>query len=132
MANLIPAFVEFPSHTMTITWGDRQLRIRFIWRERTASWYFDVFELGDDNATTGDAIVLGRRVSPRWIPLLGLIPVGLPLDVVAFVDAGIGSDPYLRSDLGDAVRLLLLDRETEIPVPADPDVLAGDVLVTLL
>lgn len=137
MANQIPAFVEFPSHTMTITWGNRQLRLQFIWRERLNAWYFSLFEPASgvvtDPVAVGDPIVTGRRVTPRWIPLFGLIPVGLPLDVFPIVDGGIGSDPYRRADLGggpdDPIRLLLLD-EDEFPPAPDPDLAAGDIVIT--
>lgn len=106
--NQIAAFPEEPQHTMTITWGDKQVRLRLTWRNRTGSWYLDIFEL-DDGEEAGPAIVRGRRISPRWLPLLGLRPVGLPVDPILLIDGGVGSDPFLRSDLGGAVRKLLVN-----------------------
>lgn len=121
MADQLAAFVDQPQHLQTITWGDAaaggvQVRVRLTWRERVAAWYLDLFEpAGVAEAGTASAvgppIVLGRRVSPRFAPLLGLVLEGLPSprEAFAFVDAPIRSDPYLRSDLGEVVRLLLLD-----------------------
>jgi hypothetical protein len=122
---------------MTVSWGARQLRVRQTWRERTGSWYLDVYDLGDetgDPTSTGDPIVLGRRISPRFPPLLGLVPEGLPLDPIPVIDAGIGSDPYQRSDLGEAVRLLLVTREEidEAAAAAAADDSADDLVITLL
>jgi hypothetical protein len=113
MSTLIPAFVEYPQHWMTVAWGDRQLRIRQTWRQRNNAWFLDIFDLGDstgDPNATGSPIVLGRRISPRFAPLLGIVPEGLPLDPIPVVDGGIGSDPYARSDLGETIRLLLISR----------------------
>jgi len=109
----IAAFPNEPQHPMTVTWGDRQVRLRFTWRNRTRSWYLDIFEL-DDGEETGDAIVRGRRISPQWFPLIGLRPVGLPQDPILIVDGG--PDPYLRSDLGEGVRALLVGLDDLPPV----------------
>lgn len=105
----IAAFPDEPQHSMTITWGDRQVRARFTWRNRTASWYLDVFEL--DDGEEGAALVRGRRVSPRWAPLAGLRVVGLPQSPILVIDAAPGADPFPRSELGQSVRALLVDAE---------------------
>ena len=124
MADQVAVFPEHPQHIQTLTWGDTQVRVRFTWRQRTAAWYMDVFEPADGTvpgAIFGDPIVTGRRISPRWAPMIGLSVEGLPLigEVLAVVDAPVGGDPYLRSDFGDLVRLLLVP-ESEIPAAADP------------
>ena len=134
MSTLIPAFVEYPQHWMTITWGDRQLRARQTWRARTGAWYLDLFDLGDqtgDPNATGNPIVLGRRISPRFAPLLGLVPVGLPLDPIPVVDAGIGSDPYRRSGLGAEVRLLLVTKAEIRAIRTASTDDAGDLVIKL-
>lgn len=105
----IAAFPDEPQHTMTIAWGDKQVRLRLTWRQRLASWYLDIFELDDGEGGDAVAIARGRRVSPRWLPLLGLRPIGLPGDPVLVVDGGVGSDPFPRSELGVSVRKLLID-----------------------
>lgn len=113
----IAAFPDEPQHFMTIAWGDRQVRLSFTWRNRTGSWYLDVFEL--DDTEVGAAIVRGRRVSPRWAPLAGLRSVGLPQSPVLVIDGGVGSDPFPRSELGLSVRALLVD-VADFPSPPDP------------
>jgi len=123
----IAAFPDEPQHLMTIAWGDRQVRVRLTWRNRTASWYLDVFELGDGEQT-GAALVRGRRVSPRWAPLAGLRVVGLPQSPILVVDAAVRSDPFSRSELGRSVRNVLVDADDFPPVV----VAFPDLLVTIV
>lgn len=127
MAEQIASFPDEPQHSLTVAWGDKQVRLRLTWRERVAAWYLDIFEL-DDAEGEGAAITRGRRVSVRWGPLTGLRPVGLPSDPALIVDGGEGGDPYLRSALGDAVRLLLVGLD-EFPTP---DTGTPDLTVTIL
>jgi len=104
---------------MTVAWGGVQVRLRFTWRQRLGAWYLDIFELADVAeagvaGAVGDPIVLGKRISPRWAPLLGLVPwPQLPpsREVFAVVDGLVGGDPYRRTAFGEAVRLLLLDED---------------------
>lgn len=109
MAVKFQLFPDLPQGTTTQTWDDRQIQIRTTFRERTGSWYMDLFELD------GTPIVFGRRVSPSFIPLLGLgfegesLPRGQTLLVVG------PDDPYLVGDLSDTLEALLLtDAEIEV------------------
>jgi hypothetical protein len=140
MADQVAVFPDLPQHTQTLTWGDRQVRLRFTYRQRLGSWYLDIFETaGPAEAgvvgALGPPIVLGRRISARWAPLLGLAPEGLPLsrEVFAVVDGAVRSEPYRRSDFGASteqgtLRMILLDEE-EIDAVAD---LITDPTATLI
>ncbi len=121
MADRIAVFPESAQHTQTITWGDRQVRLRLTYRQRLASWYMDVYELPGDavrglSGEVGDPIVTGRRVSVRWPALLGLAPEGLPRtrEVLFLVVGPIRGEPYVRAELGAGIQLYLFG-EDEIP-----------------
>jgi hypothetical protein len=143
VADQVAVFPDLPQHVQTLTWGDVQVRVRFTWRQRTASWYLDIFETaGVAEAgvvgALGAPIVTGRRISSRWAPLLGLAPVGLPLsrEVFAVVDGAVRSEPYRRSDFGASteqgtLRLLLLD-EAEISAIVDLITDPTDSLIVVL
>ena len=119
MAQQLASFPDYPQHTFTTTWGDISAKVRLTWRERLGSWYLDIFD-EDDNA-----IVTGRRVSPRFLPLAGLALVGLPDDVLPYIDAGVRSDPYQRSELGDSVRLILLAESELVQATVVDDVIVS-------
>lgn len=117
MADQFVLFPDLPQFTETTTWGDRQVQLRLTFRSRTASWYLDIFELDST------PIVFGRRVSPRFAPLLGLGFGGeqLPRDRELFTDGP--TDPYARSDLGEILRLLLLSDEELADAAPEEDLL---------
>jgi hypothetical protein len=129
MAERFNLFPDLPQHTITTTWGDKQVRLRLTFRDRTSSWYLDIFELDDT------PIVLGRRVSPKFAPLLGLGLGGegvgtLPRDRELVVDGP--ADPYPRRDLGEVVQLILLtDAEVAAAQAANPPTDLG-VTVTVV
>ncbi len=123
MADQYTLFPDLPQHTITTTWGDRQVKIRLTFRDRMSSWYLDIFELDDT------PIVFGRRVSPQFAPLLGLAFGGeqLPRDRELLIDGP--SDPYERSELGEIVSLILVsDAELAAIAPPPTDF---DITVTL-
>lgn len=128
MADTLAVFEQLPQHTQTIVWGERQVRFRLTWRERTGSWYIDIFELDDVTL-----IVAGRRVSALWVPLTGLaLGDSLARDRELYVIAGIGADPFPRADLnqdGPVQLILILDDELP-PVVEDPNLAVTVVLVT--
>ena len=107
-------FADLSQGTTTQTWADRQIQIRTTFRERTGAWYMDLFELD------GTAIVFGRRVSPNFVPLLGLglegeqLPRGQTLLVVG------PDDPYVKASLSDTLELLLLSAEEIDALRGDP------------
>lgn len=107
-------FADLSAGTTTQTWADRQIQIRTTFRERTGAWYMDLFELD------GTPIVFGRRVSPNFVPLLGLgfegeqLPRGQTLLVVG------PADPYVKANLNDTLELLLLSAEEVDALRGDP------------
>lgn len=103
---LVPTFAGEPEHDYLFEIGGEAVRIRFVYRSRLQSWYFDL------ETPSGERIVSGRRVSPLRAPLLGL---GLPFAEVMTVQ---GSEPYTQESLGEAVRIFLED-PPEVP-PVSP------------
>lgn len=128
MADTFAVFDQLPQYTQTIVWGERQVRFRLTWRERTGSWYIDIFELDDVTL-----VVAGRRVSALWVPLTGLaLGDSLARDRELYVIAGFGTDPFPRADLsqGGPVQLILI-LDDELPeVVEDPNLAVTVVLVT--
>lgn len=128
MAEAIAAFQELPQHTQTFVWGEKQVRLRLTYRERTGSWYLDIFELDDTTLIIG-----GRRISPRWAPLFGqALGDALARDRRLFIVGAPGGDPYPRADLTQEgpVQLLLVS-DSEIPdAVVDPN-LAIVVVITV-
>lgn len=103
MGQILATFPSQPDTTQTVTLGDVQIRVRIYWRERLGAWYVDLLSLD------GTAIATGRRVSPGWDMLTGLLS-GLPAGHL-FVE---GSDPYTREMLGERVNLVYYTAD-EIP-----------------
>jgi len=91
----ITTYPDEPSSVQTVTLGGTQYRLTLTWRDRTASWYADLHTIA------GAAIALGRRLSPGLPVLYALQPTGWDGgDILPF-----GPDPYVRDDLGGALRL---------------------------
>ena len=113
MAETVQTFPDQFAILITMTWGDRQIDVRFTWRERQGSWYIDLFE--DD----GTPIVFGRRLSANGTPVSGFGFEGdeLPRDRQLFI-AG-PRDPYPQFDLGtDFANELALVLATQAEVDA--------------
>lgn len=115
MATILPTFPTQPCFSYTITLGSAQYGLTWTWRARCAAWYLDVVDSG------GSAVVLGRRVSPGWDLLHGLLPVGVPSGYLLVS----GPDPYTQDMLGTDVLVVWYDA-TEIPPPTT----TSDLLVT--
>lgn len=96
MGQIVTAFPSLPAFRQSVTFGEAQFSLRLTWRDRTASWYADLW------AADGTAIWLGQRVSPDWALGLGLTPEGKP-DGVFLVR---GPADYDRLNLGDALKLV--------------------------
>ncbi len=101
-----------PAYLQTFTLGGTDYRIGLTWRERTASWYLDLYDAEEA------PLALGRRVSPGWSPLLGLSIEGGP-DGVLMVR---GPEPYMRDGLGAGLRIIFYPT-SEFPAatPSDDD-----------
>jgi hypothetical protein len=107
----IPVFPDLPQWTETVTLGDAQFRLTFTWRERPRAWYLDIETL------EGTPLASGRRLSPGWDVLYGLLPeAGVPAGHL-FVT---GPDPYEREQLGGDVQVIWMgsDEEPATPVQA--------------
>ena len=95
-----------PERTQTVTLGDRQFRVRLVFRDRTSSWYMDLFDAADV------PMALGRRLSPSAFPTSGLQLVGKP-DGALMVT---GAEPYVRSDMGDTLVLQFIGADEVVVV----------------
>ena len=105
MSEQLAAFPESPQHTQTVSLGGVQFRVTFTFRDRTSSWYMDLRTIGEED------LALGRRLSPRWGPVLNLALVGGPKGIL-WVE---GPEPYARFDLGGLLVVKLVD-PSELPV----------------
>jgi uncharacterized protein DUF6983 len=88
MPEQLPFHPEQPSHRYTMPLDGVQYDIRLTYRERTSSWYLDLW---DEN---GRPLVLGRRLSPNWGPTVGVLTAGPPGKLFVF-----GEDPYARDEI---------------------------------
>lgn len=116
MGREIHGFPELPSHTQTVVLGASQFTIRFTFRDRTGAWYLDLWTVD------GDPVILGRRLSVDWSPLLGLALDNAP-EGVLFVR---GPDGYVREELGDDL-LLIFYPLSELP----PEVVTAQPVVVI-
>jgi len=85
-------FPVFPAFTQDCQFGPTKLRYDMTFRERTKSWYLDIYELN------GEPVMLGRRLSPRWIASLGYLDLMEKLEGVIYC---MGKDTYRQEDLGE-------------------------------
>ena len=88
MPERIPIFSDQPAHTYTLALDGVHYEFRLVYRDRTASWYLDLYD------EQGSALILGRRISPGASQNFGLISNGPPGVLFAF-----GADPYPRDGL---------------------------------
>jgi len=107
MLLIMPVFPDQPSCSYEITLEDASYRARFIWRARQRSWYLDLW------TQAGDALALGRRLSPGFLPITR---------VVADLPPGVfyvwGTDGYTQADLGNLLQLYYLPSDSIEPAPA--------------
>jgi len=62
----LPILHDLPSHRYRIQLGGVSYVVRLTYRDRLASWYLDLYDVDEE------PIALGRRLSPRFSPLLGI------------------------------------------------------------
>lgn len=84
---------DFPDAFQTVSLGGTSYRIRSVWRERSRSWYLDVY-LAD-----GTGIALGRRVAASGILVRDLARTDANATYGGVLFAA-GKDRYAREDLG--------------------------------
>jgi len=94
MGQIIPTFQAQPKVSMIVTLGSERYSLTFTYRSRLNAWYLDI------STVEGTALASGRRLSPGWDQLFGLVPAGGRPTGHLFVR---GSDPYTREMLGDRV-----------------------------
>ena len=100
----LATFPDLPRSQQTVTLEDNQYRVRLTWRPRLNGWYLDLTELDET------PIAVGRRLSPGWGPLIGLLPAEAPAGLF-YVR---GPSEYEQGSLGDSLKLLYYD-STDLP-----------------
>ena len=96
MGRRLAAFADLPSHTISTILGGNSFRVRYTWRERMRAWYVDLFD------NDGNALAVGRRMSPKSTPWSNFIADGFPTVFVICV----GPDGYGQLDLGEILALV--------------------------
>lgn len=91
MIQQIHSAAVFSQFDLTMQLGPTKLRLRMTYRERTASWYLDIYELN------GTPLLLGRRLTPTWSPLYNNALIPNLIDGYLYVR---GSEGYRQKDLG--------------------------------
>lgn len=126
MAERFTFFPEQPQDTSAQPWGDIQVLIRTTYRERTGAWYIDILTIEEV------PLVIGRRVSPQYAPLLGLglEGAGLPRDRYLVIDGS--EDPYQKAALSDTLVALLLTQEEIDAAATEAAALRGTFATTVI
>lgn len=84
----LPINTSVPAQNYLITLDGQQWKIRFVWRDRTASWYMDLADVD------GVYLLRGRRLSPGSSPQDGMITNGPKGALFIF-----GADPYAMDEI---------------------------------
>lgn len=100
MGLILPAFPEIPCHSFTVTLGEAQYNIRMTWRDRTQSWYMDLYDVENN------PLALGKRLAPGWAPLAGTLRD--PEGGYFYVS---GEDGYKQEDLGKTLQVIFYTME---------------------
>lgn len=87
----VHTFPQFSQFDVVSQFGPTKLRYTFTYRERTRSWYLDLHELN------GTPVMLGRRISAKWVPTWGIARIPELMAGVLYV---IGRENYEQDDLG--------------------------------
>lgn len=103
MPRLLRTFADQPAQLQTVVLGDQQYKIRFVYRERTRSWYMDLFDL-DHNLIRG-----GGRLSPGQTIFQGIrdFPDNYPKGEFMVV----GPHDQRQEDLGERLFVLFFTNE---------------------
>jgi hypothetical protein len=92
MAERLTIFYDQPQHRQSVVLDGERWGIRLTYRERTRSWYMDLYDADDE------PVALGRRLSGDWFAVVTVVAEGGPPGGFYVV----GADPYER----DGVQLL--------------------------
>lgn len=60
----LPITFDIPSQRYRTTVSGVEYFVRLVYRDRTESWYMDLYD------AAGDPIVFGRRLAPGWAPMM--------------------------------------------------------------
>lgn len=101
MGFILPAFPNLPQHQMTIVIDDLVYLVTFTWRDRSKSWYVDF------SNSEGVPLIVGRKLSPGWSPVRGIVVEGMPTGEF-YVR---GSPGYKMEDFGTTLRLTYYPRD---------------------
>lgn len=112
MGRIITAYPSLSRTVQTVTLGGKQYRLSLSWFGRLKAWYMSLETLA------GEAIVTGRRLSPGYGPMFGLLPENAP-DGLFFVR---GRDGYEREDFGDDVVVVYYERDDVTSTDTTDDV----------
>jgi hypothetical protein len=110
MGQILTVHPTIPAERQTVTLGGARYDLRLTWRDRTASWYADLWD------ATGAPIWLGQRVTPGWGLGTGLVVAGEP-DGIFVVR---GPSDFERLDLGAAVKIAFYPT-SELPTRTSTD-----------
>jgi hypothetical protein len=98
----IHTFPQFSQFDLTMQLGPTKLNLRMTYRERTKSWYLDIYEIN------GTPVVLGRRLSANWSPIIGYAAIPGLIDGVLYVP---GIEGYEQEDLGQTLLLWYISNQ---------------------
>jgi len=90
-------FPHISSVSLLSKFGPTQWEYSFTFRARTQSWYMDIRRL------SGEALMLGRRISQSWMPTIGYGALWELMEGVLWVIGDNG--PYIQSDLGKSIKV---------------------------
>ncbi len=117
MSLALPGFPRVSSHVITVALAQVQVRTRFIYRDRTRSWYLDLFDAKDQ------PLAIGRRLSPQWGPLHGFSVPGAPDGIFVVI----GPEDYQKADLGIDLTLVFVPRDEVPPAPDAEELIIVEV-----
>lgn len=96
MPKVLQTFPDLERHTQEVTLDGTPYQVRLTWRQRPRAWYMDLL------AADGAPIALGRRLSPRSLPLFGSAVANAPPGNLIVR----GPARYTRQALGESLLII--------------------------
>lgn len=94
MATQLKLSPDRPDDTQTVSLGGTVYQLRFFYRQRLGAWFMDL------RKQDGTALALGRRLSPGWGPIAGIVRDDMPAGQLFVTRV---PEPYERDDLGNGL-----------------------------